>query len=77
MNNLIVNKLAEKKLIGLELTNFLADFGQTKTSAVITEVVVLMVAQVQSNWNPLLSELSHWIQLSRGEYLLSYSTAAD
>lgn len=38
-----------KDLAGLEPINFLEDFRQTKTSAVKTEVKVLMVAQVHSN----------------------------
>jgi hypothetical protein len=50
---------------------------QTKTSVVTTEVKVLMVARVHSNWNLLLEELSRWAQLSRGASSVAYSTAAD
>ena len=60
----------------LEPNNFLSDFGQTETSVVLTEVIVLMVAEVQSNWNVLLSELSRWKGLSRVGALLSYSTTS-
>ena len=63
--------------MGLELINFLGDFGQTKTSVLITEAVVIMVARVQSNWNQLLTELSRKIQLSKSAPGASYSTAAD
>lgn len=62
--------------MGLEPSNFLGDFRQTKTSVVITEVIVLMVAHVHSNWNDLLAELARWKGISRGGSLLGYSTAS-
>jgi hypothetical protein len=34
-----------------------------------------MVAQIESNWNLILLELSRWKNISRGEDLLSSSTA--
>ena len=46
-----------------------------KTSIVITEVIMLMVTEVHSNWNQLLVEFSRWIQLSRGTTVVGYSTA--
>jgi hypothetical protein len=33
-----------------------------------------MVAQVHSNWNLLLAEISRWIQLDREVPVVSYST---
>ena len=36
---------------------------------------MLMVAQVQSNWNLICSELVRWLELYRGGALLPYSTA--
>lgn len=50
---------------GLEPNNFLENCRQTKTSVLMTEVNMLMVAQVQSNWNQLLAELSRWKDLNR------------
>jgi|GEM_PF-6151991 len=41
------------------------------------EVKILMVAQVHSNWNYILAELSRWKMLTRGEPPILYSTAAD
>jgi hypothetical protein len=38
---------------------------------------MLMVAQVHSNWNDILAELSRWLQLNREATGLVYFTAAD
>jgi hypothetical protein len=61
----------------LEPVNTLENFSQTKTSVVKTEVKMLMVAQVHSNWNDILAELSRWLQLNREATGLVYFTAAD
>ena len=45
-----------------------------KTSVVTTEVIILLVALVRSNWNLLSSELNRWEQLSWGNNLLAHST---
>ncbi len=39
--------------------------GKQKPLLRITEEIMLMVAQVHSNWNALLEELSRWLQLYR------------
>ena len=47
---------------------------QTKNSDFFTEVIILMVTQLDSNWNLILSELSRWKELVSGEPLLAYPT---
>jgi len=42
----------------------------------MTGVIVLMVAEVHSNWNHLLAELARWKEVSRDGALLSYPTAS-
>jgi hypothetical protein len=38
---------------------------------------LILVARVHTDWNLILSGLDRWNQLSRGNTVLSYSTAAD
>lgn len=52
--------------MGLVPNNSLEDFRQTKTSVVITEVIVLMVEYVQTEWYLLHAEFGRWKKLSRG-----------
>lgn len=41
----------------------------------MTEVIVLLVAQVQTNWNELCTELVRWLHISREITPLSHPTA--
>ncbi len=59
----------------LELNNTLEILFNKKPLQKLTEVKVLMVALVHSNWNTLLEELSRWKTLTRGGILLRYSSS--
>src|SRR4051812_20792820 len=49
--------------------------GDHEKSPNLTAETFFLVAQVHSNWNYILVELSRWIQHSRGASAVSYSTA--
>lgn len=56
-----------KARAGLKPDNFSGRLRQAKIPVAVTEVTVLMVAQVHSNQNLLLVELARWKVLPRDE----------